>query len=359
MEDINNHERIEEGLDFYSEITSPEKAFHLGEALIGLISEQYNLSNLRFLEKVDKGYMSENSILESEGKKFFLKKHRTVDYGIVSTTLNVEQFFADKGIPAILPIPFGNNETMFQTEDGMYSLYPFVEGSHGHRMHYSKTALKSAAEMLAKIHIAGQKDYPSVVYDDFVMWTKEEFLAKATSVKELIKPETDFDRMALEYLELKIKVVTQTDEFPFEKNFGTPQLIHGDYHGSNIFFDDKEQVTHVFDFEKAQIQPSVLEVVRSINFLCFGGEFSEDQFESAEHFLRCYEAIIPVDRDYLRNAIWFWHFRQAYSLWEHTEHYEKNNTRVDDLVEKRYGYLKYYSENIETHVEKIMNSISK
>lgn len=359
MNEYDNNERVEGEADFYSEIQSPEKIYHLGEALIGLIRDKYNLPDLRFLEKVDKGYMSDNSILESEGRKFFLKRHRTADSGTVSTTLNIEQFFADKGIPAILPIPFGENKTMFQVEGGIYSLYPFVEGSHGNRMHYSKTALKSAAEMLAKIHIAGQKDYPSVAYDDFAMLTKEEFLTKAGELKALIKSETDFDRMALAYLELKIKVVTETDEFPFEKNFGAPQLIHGDFHGSNIFFNDKEQVTHVFDFEKAQIQPSVLEVVRSINFLCFGGEFSEDQFESAEHFLRCYQAIIPVDTDYLRNALWFWHFRQAYSLWEHTEHYEKNNTRVDDLVKKRYGYLKYYSENIETHVKKIMNRISK
>jgi Ser/Thr protein kinase RdoA (MazF antagonist) len=358
MTDLNNRERVEDEVDLDLDIQSPEKPLHLGEALIRLISEQYNLSNLRFLEKVDKGYLSDNYVLESEGKRFFLKKHRTADLGTVSTTLNIEQFFADRGVPAILPIPFGENQTLFQAEDGLYSLYPFVEGSHGHRMHYSKTALKSAAEMLAKIHIAGQKDYPSVAYDDFAMWTKEEFLDKAKSVKELIRPETDFDRMALAYLDLKIKVVTETDEFPFEKNFGTPQLIHGDYHGSNIFFDDKEQVAHVFDFEKAQIQPSVLEVVRSVNFLCFGGEFSEDQFESAEYFLRSYQEVIPIDLAYLRNALWFWHFRQVYSLWEHTEHYEKNNTRVDNLVEKRYGYLKYYSENIKTHVEKLMNRMS-
>ncbi|MCC7356597.1 MAG: aminoglycoside phosphotransferase family protein, partial [Candidatus Doudnabacteria bacterium] len=241
--------------------------------VLNRVKENYHLNNLELSHKVELGYLSDNYVLINGDKKYFLKKHRVADPIKVRQILDIEQLFFDRGIPAILPITFADNQTMFQVEDSVYSLYPFVEGSHGKGKHYSKTALKSAGEMLAKIHVAGQKDYPKIDYDDFVMWAKPDFLAKAKFLRELIKSDSEFDNMARDFLDLKVKIVEETETVPYENNFGEPQLIHGDFHGSNLFFNDKDEITHVFDFEKAQIQPPVLEIVRSMNFLCFGEDF--------------------------------------------------------------------------------------
>lgn len=357
MSENRDRQGMQEAIASHPETTNLEKAHHLGEALIELIGNQYDLPDLRFLQKVDQGYLSDNYILESGDQKFFLKKHRTPDREVVRTTLDVEQFYAQHDIPAILPVHSKDSTDMFEFDGRVFSLYPHVAGRHGDSKKYTPKALQSSAEMLARMHIAGQKDYPKVAYDDYGIWPKESFLEKAKELKEKIVPASEFDKLAMEFLELLISLVEQSDDIPSIEEFGSKQLIHGDYHGANLFFDENDEVTHIFDFEKAQIQPSIVEVARSVNFFCFGGEFPDEQYDNAAHFLKSYESIIPLDKDLLRKALKFWYYRQVHSLWLHTEHYEKGNTRIDPLFQRRYNNLKFLSENIDPHLDKIMERI--
>src|SRR3569623_381159 len=68
------------------------------------LSQRYNLQ-LSFLDKIAGGFLSENYAVTEGSKKYFLKKHRHASLSQVEGVCQAEQFFAEGGIPVILPLP--------------------------------------------------------------------------------------------------------------------------------------------------------------------------------------------------------------------------------------------------------------
>lgn len=313
-----------------------------------LFSEAFGLPSLVLKEAVARGILSNNSIVTDGKHDYFLKQWRIEKPGRLKEILAAERYFADKGIPVITPLPTADQQLIITHQATHYSLYPFVAGLHVERPDLDGVALDNLAIMLARLHQAGDKASVSVRH----MKGRADEKARQTmlTIRKLIEdlPEkSPFDEMALEYLNLKLSLMERhpLDLEALDRSCTT--LIHGDYHESNVFFDAGHQVTHVFDFEKTEMAPRSLELIRCVKMTLIEGNYSERNMDRAARFISAYSKVYPIQPDEVREGLRIWFSLDLRRSWIEEEHYLNNNTRPDVFLESRLAALNYESENLD------------
>ena len=309
-----------------------------------------------FLESVTEGFLSRNVILQTPKLKLFLKEYGSPERNTVEEIHKAKIFFATRGIPAILPYVNEEQTTIFTHQDRQYALFPFVEGRIIRRSERTPKAHSSAGSMLARIHLAGREDHSDIDVPEQKSWDQEEFLEKAATIEECISrlPElSEYDLLALRSIEFKQGLARVNPITPDMLGIKNDHLIHGDYHGRNIFYNADDEVSHVFDFEKTCRAPRAFEIARALDFMCFAPHYHEEGFAFAQYFLRAYNEVYPLPKDELVQGIMKFYLRSVHSLWPMTEHYLLQNTRTDSLLESQTLRVEYYSKHLESHLERI------
>jgi homoserine kinase type II len=303
-------------------------------------------------EKVAKGFLSENHVLtdrSNKANKYFLKKYRFDNKEKIEEIHAAKKYFAQGGIPVILPILNNENATYFFFEEGYFALFPFIDGRHIDRDNLTETAAISLGETLAKIHLLG-KESTLPMKDYFKGWNKEKFIAKADELAALIheKSELDeFDTNALKSIEMR-KSLIEANTFTFEDlHIPSDCLIHGDYHDANIFFDTEDNVEYVFDFEKVQYAPRVYELIRSLMYMFFDSAFSMQHLELGKLYIESYSTMYPISKEELRAGLKLFYLRQVHGFWVEGEHYINHNYRVDQFLISGYNSVKYLTEHFD------------
>ena len=312
------------------------------EPLLQKIIEKYGL-DLSIVEKVAQGFLSENYVLTDGVTKYFLKKYRFTDSGRIKEVHCAKKYFSDGGIPVILPIASKDSETFFEHEKGFYTLFPFVLDRQIAWDKLSEKAITSYAQMLARIHLLGSKS--TIAVSEFNKpWDSKATLEEIEQILQKIskmEPKTDFDIRAEKNLLLKKKLIESSRKTYDQFDLSNDHLIHGDYIIPNVFFDEDENVSFVFDWEKTEYSPRFLELFRSlIQCTLF------DPIRS-KTYLDAYLAIYPATKEHLENGIDAYCLEQTHSLWIEDEHYVKENTRADELLESNSFKISYFASDLE------------
>lgn len=317
--------------------------------VLNAVGESYGLSNLEFISKVTEGYLSNNFVIENDGKKYFLKQYRYTDLEKIKEIHRVKFFFSEGGIPVILPLKNRAGDFISPIDGKFYSLFPFIEGRIIRRKGRSDKAFASAGEMLARIHLLSINGIPDITSSYFNFWSKEEFFAELKLVEEAMKierAEDPFDTPARESMAYKADLAEKNTIFFEDLNLHRDHIIHGDYHGNNLFYDESDAVQWVFDIEKATIAPRSFELARCIDFMCFAGNFEEENFADARVFLSSYSATYPIEKKEVEAGFTAFYLKLVYNLWVEKEHYLDKNNRVDLFLESDLVKLKYYSKHL-------------
>lgn len=317
------------------------------ELLLKRVNELYGLQVHSF-EKVTKGSLSENYILVEGDKKYFLKKYRFDNKEKIEEIHLAKKYFAEGGIPVILPIANKEGNTFFCFENGYFALFPFIDEKEFKRGSLPDKAIISLGEMLGRIHLLGGKA-KLPISNKFKTWDKEKILAHIELIKaEINKKEilNDFDKLTLESVELKKNLISRG--FVEHENFNLPNdhLIHGDYLDGNVFFGEDNQVSHVFDFEKTNYSPRVYELFRSLMYVFLSEEITDEDINKAKSYLNSYLNVYPTSKDELRRGLKFYYTKSIHGLWVEYEHYLKNNNRPDEFLLSDFRRIKYLSENL-------------
>lgn len=303
---------------------------------------------LSFVEKISGGFLSENYALTDGAKKYFLKKHRHPNRTTVEGVCSVEQFFAGGGIPVILPLRTKDGKFFFEYEGIFYSLYPFVAGLHFARGELTEAAAISFGKVLGALHKRGKHSTLSIS-ECFTVWDTNKFLSKVAAIESEIakeNPLSEFGAMVRESLRLKKQAVLANTVSYEQLQLPNDHLIHGDYFCDNVFFDENDQVSHVFDFEKTEFAPPMYELFRSL-FVSFFSVPSEENLLFAKKYVDAYLEVYPFPKEVIRNSLTAAYLRQIHSLWIEEEHYLKQSTRPDSLLPSQYALNRYYFQNRE------------
>jgi len=325
------------------------------QELIDQIAGLYILPGIKFVEKVEEGFLSNNFVLIQKRTKYFLKQYRKFDEDRLKEIHNVKSFFNEGGVPVILPIKNKNGRSYFNFEGAYYSMFPFIDGLHLGRKNLSKEACKNLGEMLAKIHLQGKKQHPEVMKRQS-RFEKSKFFRQLEKVLPFIekdKEKSNFGKLAHQSILLKKSIIESNKETEESVALPYDHLIHGDYHNNNVFFDKENNVTHVFDWEKTMIAPRVFELVRSMCYTFFDGEFEEDNFERALIYLSAYNYLYPISQDEIRRGIIMYFITKSQTLWIENTHYLDGSSRVDLFLENEIKTLIYLKDNFENFIGKL------
>ena len=310
--------------------------------------------NARLTEKISGGYLSHNFILQGDNAKLFLKQYRFASLEKIEEIHRVKFFFRDGGIPIILPIKNNTGEYIFEDDGKFYALFPFVEGNIIRRKDRSPKAFASAGKMLGRIHALSKNGFPRIIDSCHRGWNKQTFLERAEGMKEKIEaiPKKEyFYKLALETLNCKIQLAKENETCLEDLSLRKDHIIHGDYHGQNIFYDNNDEVQNIFDIEKTEVSPRTIEIARAIDYMCFSNDYTAKSFDDASVFLSAYNEIYPLGIEELARGVRAYYLEKAHSIWIEEEHYIRGNFRVDCFLGGELLMLKYYSKNFNEFID--------
>ena len=331
----------------------PAHLFAVMDLPLHAIAEHYGLQ-LTLVERILSGFLSDNYSLTDGTQKFFFKKHRHTKRDWVEGASLAEQFFAQGGVPVILPIVDKRGAYFFEHEGSFYSLYPYVDGRHIERGLLSEQASVSTGEVLGRLHKRGaQSTLP--VKETFNPWDKEKFLRIEAAVDKILSEKqelSEFDELTRKSLQLKKHCVLGGSPTFEDLGLKNDHLIHGDYFCNNVFFDEGDRVSYVFDFEKAQYAPGPYELFRGL-FVNYFSIPTEENLRLAKVYVDSYLSEYPQPKDVLRSSLTAAYLKQIHSIWIEEGHYLKGSTRMDPLLSSQHTLNEYYVSNRE-RIEKYL-----
>jgi Ser/Thr protein kinase RdoA (MazF antagonist) len=302
------------------------------DSLLLKISQLYGL-NLTLVEKVRKGFLSENYVLTDGSRRYFLKKYLYTREGKIKEIHQAKKFFAEGQIPVILPFIAEDDASFFNLRGRFYALFPFVEGKEYLRGTLTQKATESLGAMLGRIHSRGKESHIAAE-KTFKPWNKGETLQQLEQIFERIqsvKNQSDFDQLALDSLNMKRNVIESNQIIYNSQSLPSDHLIHGDYMAENVFFNEKDEVSFVFDWEKIQYAPRTFELFRSL-FVTFINEAEGVlDLKKSKQYVDSYRASYSVSPQELQQGFDAAYLRSMLSLWVEGEHYLQNNFRPDSL----------------------------
>jgi len=327
-------------------------------ALLEALASAYNLPTLSLQEKVSRGHLSDNHVLTTGHKKYFLKQWRFAKPDRIEIALTAEQYFG-KYLPVIQALPTLQRERFFHFEKYYYSLYPYIAGTHIEREDVDGQALTAMAEFLAHLHLLS-RNHPFTINRTFSWWHPESALPKMQhllSILQALPAKTHFDRDAEEYLTRKLTLVQENTLCPEDLYLASDTVTHGDFHESNIFFEGTA-VSQVFDFEKAEMAPRAIELIRCIHHTLFNGMYINRNFQRAKHFVQAYNSIYPIPASEVQKALKIWFTKGFHSHWIETNHYLEHNFRSDIFLESGLNALRYQTEHLSEIAEALTEGLA-
>lgn len=331
-------------------------------SLANIISQTYNIKNIISITKINAGYAAENSIVQSENGRFFLKQHRDDAVPHIGYIEAVENYFFRNAIPVVLPLVKQGGGLHFTYKNNTYSLYPFINDLQYKRNELSDIHIESLASMLAQMHLVSKRGIPSDLMKESVeYWDKDKTLKKLSEIESIIinkETQDEFDALALKMFSLKKKFVFSNNAIVADFNLKNDTITHGDYHEQNVFFNALGGISYVFDFEKAKMSPRMLELVRSVLLICFNNDYSERNFKKAARYLKTYHKIYPIDKESFLSSLKVRMIKSFHSTWIEREHYLKGNVKLDDLYFGNFETVKYMSQSFEEFQTRILSFLS-
>lgn len=326
------------------------------DALAEAIVERYSLPPIQQITRLDKGYLSLNYRVDAGTETYFLKRYRFSREQLVADVHSAIAQFRAADIPAIAPIQTRTGHTYFTWAEGYYTLFPYINGRQLSRGDFTVSALHGAGHMLASIHHAGKSIRLSGAAKTYQGPKFAQFAQDATQILNVIERKRildEFDELAAATIQLQLELVRTFDPDGAAFHLPLEHTLHGDYHEGNLFFDADDRVDHVFDWEKVGLGLRALELVRTMQFICFQEAkgfrpaYEEANFARAAHLIQGYHAAYPLSTSTLEAALRARYAGQVCGLWVETEHYLNHNTRVDLFLRPKYEYLRYMSQHLQ------------
>lgn len=326
----------------------------LNQNTLNKIKAKYDLPALQLQNKVTRGYLSHNYILENNDRKLFLKQYRHPNKNKVKQILNIANFFHSHGIPTIEPITNNQNKKITTINNKHFSLFPHINKKQVSRGETNEKMVKSMAKMMAKIHKIGQKDNLPKAEKKNINWSKENLNKKAEQVKKVIADKdspTQYDKLARRTIDTKLKLAEQYPISPDELNLKCNCLIHGDFYSENIFLNEQDEVAYVYDWEKAVLAPRCYEIIRSMVYSIFNKKYDKQAINHAQLYLKTYKENYKLTNKQIEVGIIAIALNNIYSMWVLKEYYLKNNKRVKSILEIELKRIEFFGEDLEKAVE--------
>lgn len=321
------------------------------------VEDGFEIGTISSAEPVEKGVLSQNWFVTTSSGDFFLKRYRFEDEDRIKEIHAAKHLFFDAGIPVILPIRTTSGRSYAIIESRYYALFPRISGRQLERGTLTDAAIASMGKMLGRIHLAGKNSSLSVEKDMFRSWDAANFEEKAHAYLvrlAAIENPTPFDLLSMEDLQMKLALIERTGTSYESLDLQSDHLIHGDYLDHNLFFDTKDEVCHVFDFEKSQYAPRAFELVRSLVYSILDGEYDEHAVERGRMYIAAYREVYPISFEDFSMGMELFYQKSLRNIWIQKEYYDLKNERPAQFLVPDMDRIRYLSEHRSRLIEAML-----
>ena len=286
------------------------------EALSPLLGDLFGIPRVLDYQLMQSGFMSQNYRVNTSIGSFFLKRYRDRINTVIHEIKYSEQFFADHGLPIILPLKDRYQREAFWSQGSWYSLFPFIEGVSPTRREMTPELLLSISTTLAKLHRAGE----TFSYRPFQMiriGNKRKFLMENVELDRWLSTKTTLTRaeeQIQELLALKRRLFEKNTMTPSDFHLSYDCLLHGDFQHFNLFVTNNH-VSHIFDLERTALGPASYELVRAIFMDCFEDGWEEQNFADARLYLNNYRTHREITKQEFLEAVRYYFFNIIHTSW--------------------------------------------
>jgi len=229
----------------------------------------YLLSQPTVVERFEANYRNDNWLIEDEGQRFVLRRHRQhTGVGRVAFQLSFQQHLHRHGFPTPQVVETREGRAFILSDDGVpWALFAYVDGGSyefGRMGH-----VVEAARRLTQFHILSETFEGEDVIVEYAPPIRHWWVNPEEDVEVL---KGMFDGVAVDEELAYVRHWWQwvLEEWPLPRIDELPMgWVHGDYHGRNMVFVD-DDMRALFDFDDLNRGPTVFDVARGVHM--FGRE---------------------------------------------------------------------------------------
>jgi homoserine kinase type II len=277
----------------------------------------YDLGELRSAQRVERGYVNQNWVIQTTRGRYFLK-HRHPELRnreVITAQHTLMDHLRKSGFPAPAILHATTGETLLVLDDEFYEIQGYIEGSPYEEARWAH--FQAAAITLGHYHDCVQGFTPSTLCHMGDLYDPPILNTHLTSLKALWTRGWD---KALAEIARQLESHEEDLKSRFALHEQLPHVvIHGDYHAANLLFHG-DRVVGVVDYDKARWQPRIVELAEVLIYfassrpghlthLVYPGFLEWDKFSRFLHHYACVQGVSLREQevralpDYIR-CIW-------------------------------------------------------
>jgi homoserine kinase type II len=243
-------------------------------ALVRTLLEGWSLGELHGLERVTGGATNRVYRVESARGLAFLRVYKRAERALAEREHALIAHVREQGLPVVGLRVARNGSTVVEQGGNVCALYEPAPGVQRRGADLDGAQATSAGAVLGRIHRA-LSALPDVGYLRWKLdWDRAAWVERLNVVERALlgrpqpsAPELQAgDRWALERLRAQRAWLAHPDCVHSYRPLAAAQVVHGDYHDANLFFEG-DRVSAVIDWEQAAFMPCGYELARAAWFM--------------------------------------------------------------------------------------------
>jgi homoserine kinase type II len=269
------------------------------------VLDRYNLGKLMTVQQIERGFVNENWVVETDQGRYFLKRRHPHlrNPNVIRAQHALIEHLCQADFPTPAVIPTASGETLLTLDTEFYEVHEYVEGTPYD--HTSSEHFQEAARMLGQYHTHVRGCAPQALCDLGELYSPAILRANLAHLTNVWALEHDTDLVQM-VRQLQAHAVNL--ETCFSEHGSLPHLvIHGDYYAGNLLFEG-DRIVGVVDYDKARWQPRVVELAEALIYfasprpgrlkhLVYPGFL---EWEPFTRFLRHYAHVIALEENEAR-----------------------------------------------------------
>ncbi|NAW59019.1 MULTISPECIES: phosphotransferase [unclassified Vibrio] len=266
----------------------------------------------------------------SEPETFYLRRFKTGEPQKIIREHALVANLSEQALPVVLPLCTMDNRTWVEEMGSFFALYPEARGEIVNQLSLSHA--RAAGEALARLHLGlvgyRQDGFPVIP----LRWSQSSWVARLQVIIDRLQSQanpTDTERWALIRAKQQQQFLASDCSIHHYQPVSKPQLIHGDYHQYNVFFDANREVSAVIDWDLVCCMPVGYEIARACMYM-----FQLDAGHCAE-FVRGYIKWSPLTNETLDDGAKAWGIYADHHVWALEAVYLHGNTAAKKFIPHR------------------------
>lgn len=278
------------------------------------------------------GTVNRTILIQTEDGAYAFRAYSRRDRARVVWEHTAIAWAAAQGVPACLPLPLPNGESVLERDDYFFALFPFAAGRQIARSDLGMAEVAAAGRCLARIHLAFA-DFPLARARPknlaINLASVLENIPRIEAAIRALPVQTDTEQAALGQLAARrswlSENIQKAENMP-ERLTALPQaVVHGDFQETNLFFSDSE-VSAVIDWDQSGVAASAWEVLRALHLMLGLSPIS------CRAFLAAYRDMNPLPEAGLEEVAACYGILADQNLWVYEAVYLEGNARARSFL---------------------------